>query len=86
MRLIIPMQETTIRHLQDMPIINILTHMGIIDTVIIRFSGLITVTEIMAAIEADIPVMVGIMAITVFMGALAVIVAEVILAATIDKT
>ncbi|MDD2659530.1 MAG: hypothetical protein PHY54_07605 [Methylococcales bacterium] len=69
-----------------MPIINILTHMGIIDTVIIRFSGLITVTEIMAAIEADIPVMVGIMAITVFMGALAVIVAEVILAATIDKT
>ena len=48
-------------HIQDITITNIPTIMGIMVTVITLFLGLVTVTEIMAAIEAGILLMGGIM-------------------------
>jgi hypothetical protein len=77
--------------MREITIINILIHMEIIDMVLTRFSGLITVIEIMAAIEAGIPDMAGIMTMTVFMEAMKtagimVLAAGAIMAAGIDKT
>lgn len=48
-------------HTQDITITNTPTIMGIMATVITRFWALVTVTEVMAAIEAGILLMGGIM-------------------------
>lgn len=51
----------TMSHIQDITITNTPTIMGIMATVITRVLALVTVTEIMAAIEAGILLMGGIM-------------------------
>ncbi|MGR8999200.1 MAG: hypothetical protein ACU88J_09155 [Gammaproteobacteria bacterium] len=79
--------------IQDIAITNIHTITGIMATVFIRFLGLATATKIMAAIEAVILLIVGIMDMaaieegmeTAGIKAMAVIAAGAIVAASIDK-
>ena len=61
MRLTIRMLVITMSHIQDIIITHTPTIMGIMVIVITRVLALITVTEIMAAIEAGILLMGGIM-------------------------